>query len=44
MLTSNAIRRTVNYLSEALDKMQIAHTIEFHKYKMKITKPLQMST
>lgn len=44
MLTSNAIRPTVNYLSEALDIMQIAHTIEFHKYKMKITKPLQMST
>jgi hypothetical protein len=43
-LTSDAIRRTVNYLSEALDKMQIAHTIECHKYKVKITKPLQMST
>jgi hypothetical protein len=44
MLMSNAIRRTVNYPSEALNKMQIAHTIEYHKYKMKITKPLQMST
>lgn len=41
-LSTDAIRQAVNYISGALDSMQIAHTIECHKDKIvlaKMTKP-----
>lgn len=41
-LTAEAIRQAANYISEALDNMQIAHTIECQKDRMilfKTSKP-----
>ena len=41
-LSTEAIRQAVNYISGALDSMQIAHTIECHHDKIvlaKMTKP-----
>jgi len=41
-LSTEAIRQAVNYISGALDSMQIAHTIECHHNKIvlaKMTKP-----
>jgi len=41
-LTNEAIQQAVNYISGALDSMQIAHTIECHNDKIvlsKMTKP-----
>jgi len=41
-LTTEAIQQAVNYISGALESMQIAHTIECHKDKMvfsKMSKP-----
>jgi hypothetical protein len=37
-LSTDAIRQAVNYISGALDSMQIAHTIEFHKDKIVLSK------
>lgn len=37
-LTTEAIQQTVNYISGALENMQIAHTIECHKDKMVLSK------
>jgi hypothetical protein len=37
-LSTEAIRQAVNYISGALDSMQIAHTIEFHKDKIVLSK------
>lgn len=37
-LTTEAIQQAVNYISGALDSMQIAHTIECHKDKMVLSK------
>lgn len=41
-LSTEAIQQAFNYISRALDSMQIAHTIECHKDKMvllKMSKP-----
>lgn len=37
-LSTEAIKQAVNYISGALDSMQIAHTIEFHKDKIVLSK------
>jgi hypothetical protein len=37
-LSTEAIRQAVNYISGALDSMQIAHSIEFHKDKIVLSK------
>jgi hypothetical protein len=37
-LSTDAIRQAVNYISGALDSMQIAHSIEFHKDKIVLSK------
>jgi hypothetical protein len=37
-LSTEAIKQAVNYISGALDRMQIAHTIEFHKDKIVLSK------
>lgn len=37
-LTTEAIQQAVNYISGALESMQIAHTIECHKDKMVLSK------
>lgn len=44
-ITSEQIQQAVNYISGALDSMQISHVIELHKDKMKLsklTRPLQI--
>ena len=37
-LTTEAIQQAVNYISGALENMQIAHTIECHKDKIVLSK------
>ncbi|AFU57423.1 hypothetical protein Ngar_c04790 [Candidatus Nitrososphaera gargensis Ga9.2] len=37
-LSTEAIKQAVNYISGALDSMQIAHTIECHKDKIVLTR------
>lgn len=37
-LSTEAIKQAVNYISGALDSMQIAHTIECHNDKIVLTK------
>lgn len=37
-LSTDAIRQAVNYISGALDSMQIAHTIECHKDKIVLSR------
>ncbi len=37
-LSTEAIKQAVNYISGALDSMQIAHTIECHKDRIVLTR------
>lgn len=37
-LSTEAIRQAVNYISGALDSMQIAHSVECHKDKIVLSK------
>jgi len=37
-LSTDAIRQAVNYISGALNSMQIAHTIECHKDKIVLSR------
>ncbi|HXV45411.1 MAG TPA: hypothetical protein VD736_01945 [Nitrososphaera sp.] len=37
-LSTEAIKQAVNYISGALDSMQIAHTIECHKDKIVLSR------
>ena len=37
-LTTESIQQAVNYISGALESMQIAHTIECHKDKIVLSK------